>query len=155
MLRNSFYYIPKNTYTFMIGSGEINKYLFNNPFDKVGFDFSLEIDKPITNLFYNNQMKYYDVNVDINYKLTHFHNNRVYTQLHINDTLNNIYLKEFFYVKPYYNDIAKINYFLEYNKECVYNIEFDTLYNPDCNKYKYALFDKNRLYDIFSKKYII
>jgi hypothetical protein len=24
----------------------------------------------------------------------------------------------------------------------------------NCNKYKYALFDKNRLYDIFSKKYI-
>ncbi len=155
MLRNSFYYIPKNSLTFEAGYNQLNKYFYNNPFRNIGFDFELEINKPFTNIYYETNKN--KKNMVHNYKLIHYHNNRLHTMLHLYDLINDIDIKEFFYVKPHiiYQDIAKIDYALIYNNEKVYNFNFDILYNEPYYKYKNAIFDKYRLYKMFSKKYLV
>ncbi len=152
MLQNSFYYIPKNSYTFEIGYNQLNKYFLNNPFKYIGFDYTLETSGKHFNIFWEDNKNENIVNV--NYKLTHYHNNRLYTMLHIQDNEKSV--KEFFYVKPHtvYKDIGKIMYGLEYNGNVLYKFDFDTIYNSPYRIHKHVVFDKDSLYDLFSQKYL-
>jgi hypothetical protein len=152
-LKNSFYYIPKNTFTFEVGYNQVNKYFFNNPFKYTGFDYTLEVSGKHFNIFWEDSKNENIVNIQ--YKLTHYRNNCIHTILHINDSKNDV--KEYFYVKPHaiYEDYAKIIYSLEYNKNHIYTFTFDTIYNSPYHNHKYAVFDKTDLYDKFSKKYLL
>lgn len=155
LLRNSFYYLPKNTYTFEVGYHQLNKYLFNNPFTNNGFNFAINVKQQHLNVFWETNSKYNKHNlVNIDYQLTHYHNNRVHTRLHIQDSENDV--KEFFYVKPNSidNDYAKIIYALEYNGEKMYQFDFETHYDSPYRIHKSAIFNKYALYDKFSKKYL-
>ncbi len=151
LLKNSFYYIPKNTYTFEVGYNQLNKYFFNNPFAFTGFDYTLSLYGRHVNIFWKNKSNL----VNLHYQLTHYHNNRLHTMLHIQDSENEI--KEFFYVKPntIHNDYAKIIYGLEYNGRKMYQFDFESFYDSPYRIHKYAVFNKYYLYDIFSKKYLI
>lgn len=151
LLKNSFYYIPKNTFTFEVGYNQLNKYIFNNPFKHIGFNYMLEINQPHVNIFWENKSNL----VNLHYKLTHYHNNRLHTMLHIQDSKDEI--KEFFYVKPHavYDDYAKIIYALEYNGNIISQFHFDTIYDSPYRNHKYAVFDKYHLYKTFSKKYLL
>jgi hypothetical protein len=151
LLRNSFYYLPKNSFTFEVGYYQLNKYFFNNPFKDNGFDYTLSVKQPHINIFWESKMNL----VNLHYKLTHYHNNRLHIMLHIQDSENNV--KEYFYVKPnvIHQDYAKIIYGLEYNGEKMYQFDFESYYNSPYRVYKNAVFNKYDLYDKFSKKYLI
>lgn len=152
LLKNSFYYIPKNTYTFEVGYHQLNKYFFNNPFKYTGFDYTLSVNQTHKNIYWesnkNNNI------VKLNYKVTHYHNNRLHTMLHIQDNEKSI--KEYFYVKPnvIHQDYAKIIYGLEYNGEKMYQFDFETHYDSPYRVHKSIVFDKHNLYDKFSQKYL-
>ncbi len=151
ILKNSFYYIPKNSFTFEVGYNQLNKYFFNNPFKYVGFNYSLELNGKHINTFWEQNKDNNNI-VNLHYKLTHYHNNCLHTMLHIEDDQNS--MKEFFYVKPR-EDYAKIIYGLEYNGRNMYTFDFETMYHSPYRNHKYAVFDKHRLYYKFSKKYLI
>ena len=153
LLKNSFYYIPKNTYTFEIGYYQLNKYFFNNPFRHNGFNFILRVKQPHTNIFWESSHHKNNL-VYIDYQITHYHNNRLHTMLHIQDY--DINIKEFFYVKPniIHQDYAKIIYGLEYNGEKIYQFDFENLYDSPYRIHKNSVFNKYNLYDKFSKKYL-
>ncbi len=152
LLKNSFYYLPKNTNTFEIGYNQLNKYLRNNPFSHTCIDYALEVNQPYGNIFWKPEEGKNDYKVNLNYRLTHYRTNNIHTQLHIFNSEHDI--KEFFYIKPHniYQEVAKMQYTLIYNGEKVYNFDFDIEYNSPYRLYKYAVFDKHRLYNLFSKK---
>ncbi len=155
LLRNSFYYIPKNTYTFKVGYKQLNKYFLNNPFTFTGFNYTLSLNGTHVNIFWKNNNHNHNNNlVNLHYQLTHFHNNRLHTMLHIQDSENDV--KEFFYVKPntIYKDYAKVIYALEYNGQKIYNFDFESFYDSSYRIHKSAVFNKYYLYDKFSKKYL-
>jgi hypothetical protein len=85
----------------------------------------------------------------------HYSNNRLYTNLEIEDEKNGK-INEYFYVKPHsvYNDNAKIIYGLTINEEKLYQFDFDVSYDEKKNKYNYAVFDSDRIRNILSKKYL-
>jgi hypothetical protein len=151
IFKNSFYYIPKNTFTFEVGYNQLNKYFINNPLKYIGFDYTLEVNGKYVNVYWNKDNSNI---VNIDYKLTHYHNNKLQSMLHIQDNEKSV--KEFFYVKPHtiHEDIAKIIYGLEYNGTMMYKFDFDTIYDSPYRTHKNALFDKYKLYDKFSQKYL-
>ncbi len=137
LFRNSYYFIPKNTLTYEYSHQEFNTYFMNN-FMKCGFD-----------MIYERKEKGWK------YEVIHYSNNRLYTNLEIEDTKNGK-MNEYFYVKPdsVYNDFAKIIYGLTINEEKLYQIDYNVLYDDRKNKYNYAVFDKDRIRDILSKNYL-
>ncbi len=153
LLKNSFYFIPKNTFTYNVGYHQLNTYFLNNPLKNIGFDYTLETNGKDFNSFWEDHTNHNVVN--LNYRLTHYYNNRLHTMLHIHNSQNDV--KEFFYVKPHaiYQDYAKIIYSLEYNGNHIYTFDFDNKYHSQDKIHQYAVFDKTHLYNKFSKKYLI
>ena len=155
LLKNSFYYIPKNTYTFEVGYHQLNKYFLNNPFTSTGFDYTIIVNQKHVNIFWETNFTYNKHNlVNIDYRLTHYHNNCLHTMLHIKDSENDV--KEFFYIKPntIHQDYAKVIYALEYNGEKMYQFDFESSYDSPYRVHKCAVYNKYTLYDKFSKKYL-
>jgi len=154
VLKNPFYYLPKNSYTFEVGYNQLNKHFFNNRLKYIGYDYIQEVNGKFINTFWEPNKDKSNI-INLYYKLTCYDNNRIHTMLHIED--NDKSVKEFFYVKPHtiYQNRAKVIYGLEYNGNRIYTFNFDTIYNLPYRKYRYAVFDKHQLYDKFSQKYLV
>ena len=68
-LKNSFYYLPKNSYTFEVGYNQLNKYFLNNPLKYFGFDYTLEVCGKDVNVYWEYNKDDSNI-VNLHYKLS-------------------------------------------------------------------------------------
>jgi hypothetical protein len=147
-VRNTFHFLPKNSFTYLLGRDEIFHYLPNIPLPK----------KMGANLLFRKSETFHlfqtPFTFQSDYQIQHFHNHRLFTQLHLDH--EKYQLKEYFYVKPdsLNQRFAKVDYGLQLNGDKMYQFSFNTTYDPKHYMYKYAVFDKYILMDIFQKKYL-
>jgi hypothetical protein len=145
--KHSFHFIPKNTFTHFIHSKHAPKLFPPNIlniklFDQLQFRYQNNIYIPDLN------------NCNIDYNHIHYSNNRIFTQLHIQNS--DFEISEYFYVKPHsiYNNLAKVDCALVLNQEKMYQFNFDSEYNVPKKNYNYTLFDQKHISNILSRKYL-
>ncbi len=148
-VRNTFHFLPKNSFTYLMGKDELFHYLPNIPLPK----------KIAANLLFHKSETFHlfqtPFTFQADYQIQHFHNHRLFTQLHLDH--DKYQLKEYFYIRPHCIrnfQFAKVEYGLQLCGEKMYHFSFDTTYDPKHYMYKHAVFDPYHLCDILQRKYL-